>query len=233
MLYVRDNSGKAISMIQYDYGEGPSAIGQRTYYFIYNGHGDVTALTDSSGNVVATYSYDEFGNSTGTGYGVSGTEIYNPLRYSGANNAYYDTETSLYKMGARYYQPDVGRWLTRDSYKGEQEDPQSQNRYVYVKNNPLKYADPSGREPITIGGIIATIGTVIVVAATIKFIYTGYQAYKWNIRARDLAIRIKRKYKYEDIALKHLIKTKTYKKAVYWRTKLFMGLLQKGAMGRW
>ncbi len=132
--YVRDNTGKAISMIQ----------GANTYYFVYNGHGDVAALTNSTGTVVASYSYDEFGNETGNGSGVTGNEIYNPLRYSGAHNAYYDQETGLYKMGVRYYQSDVGRWLTRDEYLGSQEQPQTKNRYVYVENNPLTKVDPSG-----------------------------------------------------------------------------------------
>ncbi len=131
--YVRDNTGKAISMIQ----------GANTYYFIYNGHGDVTSLTDSSGNVVASYSYDEFGNITSS----TGT-AYNPLRYAGAHNGYYDTETGLYKMGVRYYQPDVGRWLTRDDYEGEQQQSQSQNRYVYGENNPVTKVDPTGYKAV-------------------------------------------------------------------------------------
>ena len=127
--YTRDTSGKAISMKQ----------GSNTYYFIYNAHGDVTSLTDASGDIAVTYDYDEFGrqtNSTGT--------VYNPLRYSGANNSYYDIETGLYKMGVRYYQSDIGRWLTRDDYEGEQTAPQSQNRYIYTENNPITKADPSG-----------------------------------------------------------------------------------------
>ncbi|RJQ32682.1 MAG: hypothetical protein C4562_02375 [Actinobacteria bacterium] len=104
-----------------------------------NCHGDVTGLADSSGSVVSTYSYDEFGNLTS-----STGNVYNPLRYSGANNAYYDSETSMYKMGCRYYMPEVGRWLTRDSYKGEQESSQSQNRHVYCKNNPITEIDITG-----------------------------------------------------------------------------------------
>jgi RHS repeat-associated protein len=138
--YTRDTSGKAISMLQ----------GSNTYYFVYNAHGDVTGLTDQNGNVAATYSYDEFG-SLDTRNSTLDT-VYNPSRYSGANNAYYDTETGLYKMGARYYQPDVGRWLTRDKYEGEQTATQSLNRYVYSLNNPTTYADPSGfkGEKITI-----------------------------------------------------------------------------------
>ncbi|RJQ32678.1 MAG: hypothetical protein C4562_02355 [Actinobacteria bacterium] len=133
--YIRDDNGKALSMIQ----QLSSNNEQRTFYFLYNGHGDVTSLTDSTGAVVATYSYDEFGNLTS-----STDNVYNPLRYSGANNAYYDSETSMYKMGCRYYMPEVGRWLTRDSYKGDREQPLSINKYVYVENNPLTNVDPTG-----------------------------------------------------------------------------------------
>ncbi len=102
-------------------------------------NGDVASLTDEQGNTVATYIYDEFGNLISS----AGT-IYNPLRYSGANNAYFDEETGLYKMGTRYYQPDIGRWLTRDSYRGDELNPQSQNRYVYVENNPVNNTDSTG-----------------------------------------------------------------------------------------
>ncbi|KKM66660.1 hypothetical protein LCGC14_1478970, partial [marine sediment metagenome] len=127
--YVRDLGGKAISMLQ----------GAKTYYFIYNAHGDVTSLTDENGDTVATYEYDEFGNQTS-----STGNVYNPLRYSGANNAYFDEETGLYKMGARYQNPKTGRWISRDDYEGEKESPQSQNRYVYTENNPVNMSDPTG-----------------------------------------------------------------------------------------
>ena len=45
---------------------------------------------------------------------------------------------------ARYYLPEIGRFISEDSYKGTQNDTQSQNRYIYCTNNPLKYIDPSG-----------------------------------------------------------------------------------------
>ncbi len=47
-------------------------------------------------------------------------------------------------MGARYYKPEVGRWITRDDYLGEQEEPQTKNRYVYCENNPVNLVDSSG-----------------------------------------------------------------------------------------
>ena len=49
-----------------------------------------------------------------------------------------------YYYGARYYDPAIGRFITEDTYPGEMNNPQSQNLYVYVMNNPLRYIDPTG-----------------------------------------------------------------------------------------
>ena len=50
----------------------------------------------------------------------------------------------LYYYGARYYDPEIGRFITEDTYPGEMNNPQSQHLYVYVINNPLVYTDPTG-----------------------------------------------------------------------------------------
>ncbi|MBN2086711.1 RHS repeat-associated core domain-containing protein, partial [Candidatus Peregrinibacteria bacterium] len=55
-----------------------------------------------------------------------------------------DEETDLYYYGARYYNPDIGRFTSLDPWSGDIKDPQSLNKYSYVRNNPLKYVDPSG-----------------------------------------------------------------------------------------
>ncbi len=55
-------------------------------------------------------------------------------------------DTGLYYYGARYYDPTVGRFVSRDPVTGEKESPQSLNKYVYCLNNPLKYIDPAGAE---------------------------------------------------------------------------------------
>lgn len=52
--------------------------------------------------------------------------------------------TGLYYLRARYYDPTIGRFISQDSYRGNLFDPLSLNRYIYCKNNPLKYVDPSG-----------------------------------------------------------------------------------------
>ncbi|WP_431019326.1 RHS repeat-associated core domain-containing protein [Anoxybacillus sp. D401a] len=83
-----------------------------TYYYYVNGHGDVTALTDANGNVVAQYQYDAWGNiisQTGT------MASSNPYRYAGYR---YDEETGLYYLMARYYDANIGRFITRDTFRG-------------------------------------------------------------------------------------------------------------------
>ena len=86
----------------------------------------------------------------------------NPFRYRGY---YYDTETGLYFLQTRYYDPEVGRFLNRDSV--EYADPETingLNLYAYCLNNPVGYADPTGSFPIlgfilgimAIGGLITT-----------------------------------------------------------------------------
>ncbi len=109
------------------------------YYYIYNGHGDVVQITDNAGNIVNSYEYDEWGNIT------SQTEtIENEFKYAGQ---IYDSETGLYYLRARYYDPTTGRFISKDSNEGSIVNPLSLNLYTYCVNNPTKYVDPSGCSP--------------------------------------------------------------------------------------
>jgi len=65
----------------------------------------------------------------------------NPLRYSGY---YYDDEIKLYYLTSRYYEPSIGRFLTRDTFHGFEDDAIGLNQYVYTKNNPVIFIDPDG-----------------------------------------------------------------------------------------
>ncbi len=78
-------------------------VNSETYYYLYNGHADVTALLTGDGAIAATYYYDAFGNileSTG--------EVNNNIRYAGYQ---YDEETGLYYLNARMYDPMIARFL--------------------------------------------------------------------------------------------------------------------------
>ncbi|MBU0597140.1 nucleotidyltransferase domain-containing protein [Patescibacteria group bacterium] len=82
--------------------------------------------------------YDVFGSIIGH----EGSEDSNYL-FTGQE---FDPESELYYYNARYYNPKIGRFISRDNFMGRTGDVISKNRYVYVKNNPLKYVDPTGEE---------------------------------------------------------------------------------------
>ncbi|MEW4286212.1 DNRLRE domain-containing protein [Priestia koreensis] len=141
VLYETDGSNNVLREYTYDNDGHPSTIttNGNTYYYLYNGHGDVIALTDESGNMVASYSYDAWGNilsQTGEMADV------NPYRYAGYR---YDNKTGFYYLMARYYDPNVGRFITRDTFQGFVDTPLSLNQYIYTENNPVMYEDPSGK----------------------------------------------------------------------------------------
>ena len=141
MLDDTDGDGELIA--RYVYGANGQLLAMvrdgQTYYYHYNGHGDVIALTDVDCNVVATYEYDAFGNHIGTTGSVN-----NPQRYAGYR---WDEETGLYYLNARYYAPEIGRFITRDAFHGFADDPASLNWYNYAHGNPVMLTDPSGYSP--------------------------------------------------------------------------------------
>lgn len=125
--YTRDDDG--------------NLIGQRTssgnyYYYLFDGLGSVIGLTDAAGVMVNRYAYDPYGNTT------SATEaVPNPWRFAGG---YLDSQTGLYKFGTRYYDSKIGRWTQQDPMVGSIADPSTVNRYVYVRDDPVNFVDPTG-----------------------------------------------------------------------------------------
>lgn len=109
-------------------------------YYVTDPHGNVVQLMDESGKVTKTYEYDSFGNEVNPD-----SKDENPFRYCGE---YYDKETEEIYLRARYYQPNVGRFLTRDTYTGEEDEPESLHLYTYCYNNPVYYMDVTGNKPI-------------------------------------------------------------------------------------
>ena len=116
-----------------------------------------------------------------TGYG----EI-NPFRYRGY---YYDTESRLYYLITRYYDPRLGVFLTRDSTEYlEPEEVGGVDLYAYCRNNPIMYYDPTGHVAISVivglivGAVVgATIGGVVAYSLASNSGKTGWELAGWTI----------------------------------------------------
>jgi len=137
-----DASGNTIALYTYA-GDQLISIekGGAIYYTHTNFRGDILAITDANQQRVATYKYGPWGELIGK----TGTfDI--PIRYAGY---YFDAETGMYYLKARYYSPELGRFLTKDTFKGFNENPQSLNLYAYCNGNPVMNVDPSGQYSFT------------------------------------------------------------------------------------
>ena len=101
-------------------------------------------MIDLSGTEVASYVYDSWGNIKDTKGEPTIREI-NPIRY---RSYVYDTETSLYYLQSRYYDPLTGRFLNADVYADTQSGtPLSTNMFAYCENNAINNVDYSGNSP--------------------------------------------------------------------------------------
>jgi len=114
------------------------------YNYLYNGHSDVVALLNVDGTVAMSYYYDAFGvvikSEPGPGQSA---RINNTFGYGGYQ---YDSETKMYYLNARMYDPVTARFLQEDTYRGTVNDPLSLNLYTYCSNNPVIYLDPTGHK---------------------------------------------------------------------------------------
>ena len=137
-----------------------NAGGTGTYYYDKNPRGDVIGILDNSGNTVVKYSYDAYGNCSRDYSTNNDLADSNPIRY---RSYYYDNETGLYYLNARYYSPEWRRFISPDDTTYL--DPDSVNGlnlYCYCNNDPVNYADPSGHFAfwIAAGLAIGTIGLI-------------------------------------------------------------------------
>ena len=144
------------------------------YYYKTNPLGDIIGIYNEEFDEVVTYSYDIWGNILD----ISGDEAdtvgkYNPYRYRGYR---YDEETNLYYLYSRYYNPELGRFISADCYINEPgSSVLSNNLYTYCLNNPVNYTDPYGYSvTVAIGlGATAVIGAFVLSLLTMTTI-EGY-----------------------------------------------------------
>jgi len=125
----------------YVYGNGRIAqvntSTQITNYFMTDALGSVRQLTNASGAITYAKAYDPYGTVT-TADGSSSS----PYGFTGEY-----TSNNLVYLRARQYAPGMGRFLTRDTWGGDNTKPISYNRWLYVNQNPINLLDPTGMKP--------------------------------------------------------------------------------------
>jgi RHS repeat-associated protein len=149
---------------------GPGGIpleqinGTQLQFFFTDQIGSTRALTDNTGNLTCTYSYDAYGKTTGH----TGTTT-TPIQYTGG---YTDTETGFIYLRARYYDPTTAQFVSHDpDFK------RTLQWFAYVNNNPLNMVDPTGLDWGWPGDWTEdnwkVVGLVGAVVGTIAFAATG------------------------------------------------------------
>ncbi|MBD0379576.1 DUF6531 domain-containing protein [Paenibacillus sedimenti] len=120
-------------------------VAPRTLWYLNDTLGSAVGLIEKDGRVSSRYHYDEFGIPTDAKkFDVNWPGPDNLFGYTGLGYDYY---SGMSYARARYYKPELGRFVSEDTYKGALGNSKSQNGYAYVWNNPLRYIDPSGYIP--------------------------------------------------------------------------------------
>lgn len=136
------------------------------YRYIFNAQSDVVGIKDANDILVASYTYDSWGKlismTDESGNDISNDRSHigyiNPLRYRGY---YYDSETKLYYLNYRYYDPETGRFLSKDDQATD-----DYGLYVYCTNNPVNMVDYDGHEAVTLAVVMAVGAPEVVLLAT-------------------------------------------------------------------
>jgi RHS repeat-associated protein len=130
---------------RYVYGVGLAysvALGDSNDIEVYHtdSRGSVRGVTHGAAQIKWILRYDPFG--TTVTHGVAGTPRF------GLGGHQTEADAGLVYMRARYYDPALGRFLSRDTVMGDVKSPVSLNRFTYVLDNPLSFWDPSGKYPL-------------------------------------------------------------------------------------
>lgn len=181
-VIISQSDGTNTMYFQYDMNGLPIGFifNGTQYFYMTNQMGDIIAITESDGNIIAQYVYDEWGKLLNI-YTVnedSAEQIEvanaNPLRYRGY---YYDTETGYYYLQSRYYDASICRFINADIPEIAQMSKgisSGTNLFAYCNNNPINDSDPTGQAGIqsilsVLGNAISTVENILeLIANTCK-----------------------------------------------------------------
>ena len=176
LYFYYDEAG--IAAFSYKSAEHPTDNG--LYYYIRNPQGDILGIVDRTGTLIARYDYSAYGEYklVWAPEEVPSEQIQRNNRVRNANpfdyrGYYYDTETGLYYVSSRYYDPEIGRFLNSDetSYIYADGINYGVNLFAYCENNPVNMYDPNGTIALLTCVIIGAIAGAAIGAIASKMIY--------------------------------------------------------------
>ena len=141
-MYVYDANGSPVGMVYRN--STMAADATEEYLFVKNIQGDILYVYGSTGNKLVSYVYDAWGNIISTTYsngGGTSAARFNPFTYRGY---YRDSETGMYYLNSRYYNPKMGRFISADAYVSTGQGLLGYNMYAYCGNNPVNRIDSEG-----------------------------------------------------------------------------------------
>jgi len=136
------NATTGVTTSYYFFGGQRVAMRQgAVVYWLHGDHvGSASLTTSGSGQIVSQQRYKPYGQTRW----ISGT-IPTDRRFTDQRS---DSYINMYQLGARWYSPVLGRFISADSIVPDPVNPQALNRYSYVYNRPLNLIDPSGHDPL-------------------------------------------------------------------------------------
>jgi RHS repeat-associated protein len=164
LLEEHDAAGNVVGRYVYGLGLISRQDDQGEYrVYHYDSRGSTVVLTDVLGTITDCYAYDPFGQRLAQ---TGSTD--NPFRYNGRDGV-IDDDNGLYFMRARYYAPELMRFIQKDQVvAGSLRDTQSLNRYAFVQGNPIQLVDPNGDAvlaTLAVIGVATLVSTVVAIAA--------------------------------------------------------------------
>ena len=164
--WLQDTSNPANIPANANTGVSVNTITGTPYIFHHDTQNSVSSISSHDGNMLQQASYSAFGNSLNQTGSAANNSNTNTLKYTGREQ---DADTGLYYCRARYYDTDIGRFISEDP-KGFAA---GVNFYAYVNNNPVNANDPSGMCPSCIGALYGAVSGGVGGYVTAKFANQG------------------------------------------------------------